>query len=223
MLLKNFCEKGDVVDSILIDKFRDKANERRFCQLTYSDVNGINQWHCICSAMDWISVAVDKIDFYPKLHLFGCNHDTTLKILSLLMRVAMLKEGVEQLHRVLHETAEVYLNNDRSVWGDNPFGQTDNEYFETLRSCFGVHPVNLKGFKCGDTESKRFASWPYVGTDGFGVILYPQKVGGEDITITMSFESLEQYANIRYNYLDDLIETIDTKMEISRNHILDQG
>ena len=198
------------MDSTLIDMFRKKVNEDHFCQIKYSDVDGINQWHCICSAMDWINVAVYKIDFYPKLHLFGYNHDTTLEILSLLMRVAMLKEGVEQLHRVLCVTAEAYLKDDRRVWGDNPFGQTDNEYFETLRSCFGVHPINLKGFKYGDTENKRFAGWPSVGLGEFEVILYPQKTNGEDIVISISFEELEQYATIRYNHLNELIEIIDT-------------
>lgn len=201
------------MDSTLIDKFRTKANEGNFCQSHYSNINGINQWHCICSAMDWITVAVDKIDFYPQLHLLGYNHDTTLTILTLLMRVAMLKEGVEQLHRVLFATSEVYLKDERSVWGDNPFGQTDNEYFETLRSCFGVHPINLKGFKHGDTENKRFASWPYVGFGDFEVMLYPQKTGGEDITIRMSFKQLEQYATIRYNHLNELITILDEKIQ----------
>lgn len=201
------------IDSALIDKFREKANEGHFCQLHYSNINGINQWHCICSAMDWISVAVDKINFHPSLHFIGCNHDTTLNILSLLMRVAMLKEGIEQLHRVLFATTEVYLKDDRSIWGANPFGQTDNEYFETLRSCFGVHPINLKGFKHGDSETKRFASWPYVAFGEFEVILYPQKAGGEDITIGMSFEQLEQYATKRYNHLTALIENLDGKIK----------
>lgn len=205
--------KGDMMDSTLIDKFRTKANEGNFCQSHYSNINGINQWHCICSAMDWITVAVDKIDFYPQLHLLGYNHDTTLTILTLLMRVAMLKEGVEQLHRVLFATSEVYLKDERSVWGNNPFGQTDNEYFETLRSCFGVHPINLKGFKHGDTENKRFASWPYVGFGDFEVMLYPQKTGGEDITIRMSFKQLEQYATIRYNHLNELITILDEKIQ----------
>lgn len=202
-----------MMDSTLIDKFRTKANEGNFCQSHYSNINGINQWHCICSAMDWITVAVDKIDFYPQLHLLGYNHDTTLTILTLLMRVAMLKEGVEQLHRVLFATSEVYLKDERSVWGNNPFGQTDNEYFETLRSCFGVHPINLKGFKHGDTENKRFASWPYVGFGDFEVMLYPQKTGGEDITIRMSFKQLEQYATIRYNHLNELITILDEKIQ----------
>lgn len=206
------------MDSILIEKFREKANEGHFCQLHYSDINGINQWHCVCSAMDWINVAVDNIDFHPQLHLFGCNHDTTLKILSLLMRVAMLKEGIEQLHRVLFATAEVYLKDDRRIWGSNPFGQTDNEYFETLRACFGAHPINLKGFRHGDTENKRFAGWPYVGLGDFEVILYPQKTGGEDITISMSFQQLEQYATIRYNHLNELIEILDEKIKGEFNH-----
>ena len=201
------------MDNTLIDAFREKENERRFCQLHYSDVNGINKWHCICSAMDWISVAVHEIDFHPQLHFLGYNHDTTLKILSLLMRVAMIKEGVEQLHRVLNDTAEVYLKDDRRVWGTNPFNLTDNEYFETLRSCFGVHPINLKGFRHGDTENKRFASWPAVSLGQFEVTLYPQKANGEDIDIAMSFDQLEQYATIRYNHLNELIAAIDEKIE----------
>jgi hypothetical protein len=201
------------IDSTLIDKFREKADEGHFCYFHYSNINGINQWHCICSAMDWISVAVDKIEFHPQLHFLGYNHDTTLTILSLLMRVAMLKEGIEQLHRVLFATAEVYLKDDCSIWGSNPFGQTDNEYFETLRSCFGVHPINLKGFKQGDTETKRFASWPYVDLGEFEVMLYPQKAGGEDITISMSFDQLEQYAIKRYSHLNELIEILDKKLQ----------
>lgn len=202
-----------MMDCSLINEFREKANEGHLCQLHYSDINGINQWHCICSAMDWISVAVDEIDFYPRLHLFGYNHETTLKILSLLMRVAMLKEGIEQLHRVLFETTEVYLKDDRTVWGDNPFRQTDNEYFETMRSCFGVHPINLKGFRHGDTENRRFASWPYVWLGGFEVTLCPQKTGGDDITIPMSFQHLEQYATIRYNHLNELIAILNERIQ----------
>lgn len=162
--------------------------------------------------MDWITVAVDEIDFHPKLHLFGSNHGTTMQILSLLMQVALIKEGIEQLHRVLYETTEVYLKEDKTVWANNPFGQTDNEYFETLRSCFGAHPVNLKGFKQNDAENKRFASWPFVGLGEFEVILYPQKTGGEDISISISFDQLEQYANLRYNHLNDLMILLDKKM-----------
>ena len=134
------------------------------------------------------------------------------------MRVAMLKEGIEQLHRVLFATAEVYLKDDRRIWGSNPFGQTDNEYFETLRACFGAHPIILKGFRQGDTEIKRFAGWPNVGLGDFEVILYPQKTGGEDITISMSFQQLEQYATIRFIHLNELIEILDEKIKGEFNH-----
>lgn len=140
------------MDRILIDRFRDKANERHYCQHAYSSVDGKNLWHCICSAMDWITVGVIDINFHPDLQFYGHNEKKTHEILMLLMQISMIKEGIEQLHRVFMSTSEIFLNADTSVWGGNPFSQTDNEYFETLRACFGAHPVNLKGFRCSDNE-----------------------------------------------------------------------
>lgn len=200
------------MDRDLIDKFRGKANEHSYCQRKYSCINGKNLWHCICSAMDWITVGVTNIDFHPDLQLFGHNEEKTLGILMLLMQVAMIKEGIEQLHRVLANTDGIYLNTDTSIWGDNPYFQTDNEYFETLRACFGAHPVNLKGFKGIENEKKRFASWPFVAINGFEVLLYPSTSTGCDLALNISFDQLERYAIKRYCHLRDLISLIDTDM-----------
>ena len=124
----------------------------------------------------------------------------------------MIKEGVEQLHRVFTNTEDVYLNSETTIWSGNQFSMTDNAYFETLRACFGAHPVNLKGFKGIETEERRYASWPYVGNDGFSVRLYPGSSSGSYIEITIPFYQLEQYAERRYAYLHELIKIIDAKI-----------
>ena len=44
-----------------IEAFRDEVNKDKFVLSKYKMVNGKNQWGCICSAMDWITVAIEYI------------------------------------------------------------------------------------------------------------------------------------------------------------------
>lgn len=44
-----------------IEAFRDEVNKDKFVFSRYKMVNGKNQWGCICSAMDWITVAIEYI------------------------------------------------------------------------------------------------------------------------------------------------------------------
>ena len=44
-----------------INEFRDEVNSDKFVLSKYKMVNGKNQWGCICSAMDWITVAIEYI------------------------------------------------------------------------------------------------------------------------------------------------------------------
>jgi hypothetical protein len=201
------------MDENLITTFREKANENDYCYRTYSRYNGKNLWNCICSAMDWITVGVSNISFRPDTEFLGHRSETTIEVLTLLMRIAMIKEGIEQLHRVIFETNEIYLNKDISVWTDNQFGLTDNEYFETLCACFGAHPVNLKGFKGLKNEERRFSSWSFCGLGKFTVILYPSTIMGEDISIEISFEQLEQYIEKRYFHLTELTNLLEQKIQ----------
>lgn len=200
------------MDREIIKAFRNKANEQNYCCEHYSDVDGKNQWNCMCSAMDWISVAVDEIDFHPLSCRIGHNPKATMDVLMLLMRVALIKEGVEQLHRVIYGTSEMYLKDEKSVWANNDFNMTDNQYFETLRAYFGVHPINLNGFRQNDKEDKCYASWSYGGLDGFEVSLYPRKTDGKDCTLPISFERLERYATRRYNHLRDMVDVLDRRI-----------
>ena len=195
------------MDKLLIESFRDEINKSRYSWETFRDVNGKNQWNCICSAMDWITVAVDGIDFIPNIKINEHGSKKTFDVLTLLMRIAVIKEGIEQLHRVLYCTKEQYRKDDKTVWKGKLFGMTDNEHFETFRACFGVHPVNLKGFS-GERSLKRFASWPFLETNGFSVFLYPSDKNDKNIILSICFEQLEEYANLRYIHLMDMTQMI---------------
>lgn len=192
------------MDRILIDTFREAMNYDAFGSYKFSDVNGKNKWNCVCSAMDWITVAVDGINFKPDLTYIGHQTNGSVIVLTLIMRVALIKEGIEQLHRVFYDTNETYLNDSCDIWSRHPFGETDNAHFETIRACFGAHPINLK--ECGGKDSGRmFACWSYVGLDDFNVILYPSSTEGHDIFLSISFEKLERYTMTLYNHLRDLL------------------
>lgn len=188
----------------LIDLFRDTMISGWYGETRFSNVEGKNKWNCICSAMDWLTVAVDEIEFHPNIVNIGHDDEATLTVLTLIMRIALIKESIEQLHRVFYNTSEIYMKDSYEVWEAQPFGETDNEHFETIRSCFGAHPINLKSIK-GEQAGRRFASWPYVGEADFSVRLYPAAVNGSYKVLHISFDKLEQYASIRYNHLNDLM------------------
>ena len=196
------------MDEQLIRAFRDKANENDCCRKSFSNIDGRNKWNCICSAMDWITVAIASIDFSPSLQVFGENDETTIAVLTLLMRIAIIKEGIEQLHRILMNTNETYRNNENIIWPDNPYTNTDNEYFEMIRACFGAHPINLKLKRFGASEIRHFASWPYVSENGFEVMLYPNTIHETRQSIAISFSALEEYTKLRYQHLMELTDVI---------------
>lgn len=195
------------MDQLLIEKFRNRINETEYAWKTFSNVKGRNQWNCICSAMDWITVAVNGIDFMHGMSGIRHGSEKTFDVLTLIMRIALIKEGIEQLHRVLYGTSEQYRKDDKIVWNGDPFGQTDNEYFEILRACFGAHPINLKGLT--NSNMRQFASWPFMGTNGFSVFLYPSNSEEENLILSISFEQLEKYALLRYQHLTDMIQIIE--------------
>ena len=86
--------------------------------------------------------------------------------------------------------------------------EDDNNYFKTIRACFGAHPVNLN-----QENSKRFASWPFqshFNTGDLSVHLYSRDVGKEDLTLNLNINELLEFLRIRYEYLDVIADRIET-------------
>ena len=62
---------------------------------------------------------------------------------SYISSVDIIVEAVQQLHRVIFSTAEQLFSKDTDCFPQNKFNKNDLDYFKTIRSCFGAHPVNL--------------------------------------------------------------------------------
>lgn len=208
----------DIIDIELISKFRDKVNSNSYFVLQrYKNVNEKNQWNIICSCMDWISVAIRNL--YDMK-----NDNTNIDILSMqtylyISSIDIVFEAIKQLHRVLAGDNSIPFEKDNSVFKKNtPFEyMDDNSYFKHIRAIFGAHPINLK-----DKNGQWFASWPYnhsVDDDDFQVRLYSNKLDQEDISFGIKFNELNNFLNLRYSYLNDLIEMINNQYH---NYVLEK-
>ena len=197
-----------MINRSLIDKFRDEVNNNDWTFFEYINKNNKNKWNCICSAMDWITVASEYLESHP-LRSFSTYQ--SMELYTAISCVDLIVEAVEQLHRVIFDTRKIVFEKDRDCFPDNSFQQCDREYFKTLRACFGAHPVNLDDPEDADNKTaRRFASWSTqsVGIGDFTVVLYSNKVNGNDIFLGISFSQLQAFAEKYYNHLNALKDAL---------------
>ena len=208
------------MNAVLIDSFRTWVNSNKYCLWKYRGER-VGCWHCLCSAMDWITVAIDYLSEAETNHLEEPRSNAG-KAFMYIMHIGMLKEGVEQLHRVVFDTPDTVFKEDNDIFPGNQFGQSDSEWFETLRACFGAHPVNLKNPKEPKNKKRHYyASWSFkpIPLDNeradFAVELYPRSSLDDRIQIMMNLSQLSAYANKLNNHIDTV------NRELIRQHRVD--
>lgn len=200
-----------MLDKQLIDEFGMYINSSNWTYFKYKNNHNQNQWNCICSAMDWIDVAIEYINNHP-LSALGAYQ--SIELYSYLTCVDIIVEAIEQLHRVIYSTPKRIFEDDSECFNGNQFNQNDRDYFKHLRACFGAHPVNLNDPEDENKKAKRFASWSggNFGIDDFSVILYSNKIHGEDILLGLKFNQIDTFVEKYYNHLSEL------KMELNRQY-----
>ena len=201
------------MDISIIGDFRDQVNSKGFVYFWYRSRDDRNLWNCICSAMDWITVAVEHIN---SVDLEKARSMGSMDVFTYISSVDLIIESVQQLHRVISDKTPFPFTDSTDIFADNQFEQNDLRYFKTLRSCFGAHPVNLK--EPGQEESqdlRRFASWSSTawGKGTASVILYPNKPGGKDIYLSVDLSQVFRFGEKYYDYLKVLGECIDKQYE----------
>lgn len=198
-----------MLDEKILQDFRCTVNHGDWTLFKYVNVDDKNKWNIICSAMDWIEVSVEYMNCHPLTKLWPRQ---SMEFFSYIACVYVMVEAVEQLHRVIFSTDKQIFGKDRTCFPENPFGQCDRVYFETIRSCFGAHPVNLKDPQDPNNKDiKRYASWS-VGSltydADFSVILYSNKHEKGNIILNVWFEEIDNFAQKYYFYLNELREKI---------------
>lgn len=202
-----------MLDKQLIIEFRDYVNSNDWTLFYYKNKGGQNLWNCICSAMDWIDVATQYMCCHPLSSIRG---EHSIELFSYIACVDMVMEAVEQLHRVICSTTKQVFRKDHDCFLDNPFQQTDREYFKTIRSCFGAHPVNLKEpGRSRNNAMRRFASWSggFAGPGDFSVILYSNRVNEPNTILGIHYCQIEQFVEKYYGHLSFLKRQLEQQYE----------
>lgn len=191
----------------LIDRFRDKVNSNDFVLFKYHAVQGKDKWSCICSAMDWITVAIEYISDVRNGKR-SCLQ--SMEMFAYIASIDVVWEAVQQLHRVLFNTNRIPFKNENECFEEKILEEDDNDYFKTLRASFGAHPVNLNGREKGE---KYFASWSGDMLGDYSVLLYSNKVGNGFRTMYLKMNELNKFLDKRYAYLNQLMDEIDRQYE----------
>jgi len=209
------------LDPSIISKFRARVNNRAFID-RYKNVNGKNLWNVVCSAMDWISVAVDGI---PLIELesskMGTDHHQTLNLIAYIVAIDNMYESIRQLYRVLCVKDCYPLRQDKSIFQQSEI--PDDVYFKQIRAVFATHPVQLHSAdgRPRDPKERFFASWASsgIGIEDFTVFLYSGNADAQDGTIPfgVSISKVNRYAEVRYSLLNPLSDKVS---DLAQNYKL---
>lgn len=199
------------MDEKLINKFRERVNENYFVLHIYKNIGGKNKWNCICSAMDWISVSVHYLCSKRVLNITKDENMNSIEVYTFLSCIDILWESIQQLHRVFYNTTGIPFIEEKKIFCNNQFSMDDNNFFKTVRACFGAHPVNLYDSFNGANKERRFASWSgsFGRKNEFSVMLYDSDESDQTIIFDINFKELWLFAEQRYNYLNNLMDLIE--------------
>lgn len=191
----------------LINKFRLEVNSNWFVLFKYRNVDDKNQWNCICSAMDWLNVAMEYI---IDVHNGNRSTNQSMEMYAYISSIAIVWESVQQLHRVFFNNDNYPFKNEHVCFSNRIFEEDDNNYFKSIRAAFGAHSVNIKT----NDGKKFFASWPNLSYSGdYSIFLYTNKVDGEDKIMCIKIDELHNFLDIRYNYLNKLMDEIASQYQ----------
>ncbi len=193
-------------DTKLISQFREAVTENRYVLFKYENVDGKCKWNCICSAMDWITVAMEYVQAV-KEGTVTFKH--CMEKYAYIAAIDNVWEAVLQLHRVFIDEKTIPFAGANQIFKDKAIpSKDDNTYFKEIRSVFGAHPVNLNNNK----NERYFASWPtehFIGKGDYSVLIYSNDYKNDILlSFNIFFSELDEFLLERYGYLNVIADSI---------------
>lgn len=194
-----------MIDNSKIREFRNYINENKEYIFKTKISNGKNRWSIICSAMDWITIGVNRIsdlDFSTR-NIKDIDRFTT-EVIFYISMIDIIFESIKQLHRVIVDRKTIPFSKDKSCFTNNSH-LDDNSYFKHIRAIFGAHPVNLRD----NNHEKWYASWPSFDSSNnkkydLIVYLYPLDSEKNMKEFGIIIKELNCFLEKRFHYLDEL-------------------
>jgi len=194
-----------------IESFREFVNENQdFILNQYQNINGKNHWNLLCSCMDWLTVSATYLQNPPRLD--SNLNIQAMQMFTLISSIDLIYESITQLHRIFFTDNKIPFKGEKVFFSKRIFDQDDNNYFKSIRSAFGAHPINLKDKNLKDEKFQRFASWPstnFISRKGLTVQLYSSINEEDDLLMNLYWDELMAFAIQRYEYLDKLTNQIN--------------
>lgn len=206
-----------------IDQFRAFINDFQsgFVHHHYLVTNERNGWSCICSAMDWLTEAVDALpEFQKRARGRGARW---IDLYGLISCIDVTMDATEQLHRCVFQRGGKPAEFPFPAKGifSKPTGfesLSDRKFFKELRAGFGAHPVNMEDSEntvSPKERARRFASWvlsserfQMLGDFDFSVRLYSSVKGVEDIHLGVKVSELEEFCKLFHAHLEAIVAEI---------------
>lgn len=196
-----------ILDRNLYDNFRARVNQDNFVYFYYNNRNEKNNFNCICSAMDWIDVALEYINNYK----FNCNDSLNKQSIDLYIScIDIICQSINQLSRVLLDYSHDVFGGEKGCFMSRCEAFTDiddNAYFKEIRACFGAHPVNI-----GERGHKHFASWPSVASfteESYSLLVYKSNYSDDEFIFEVKIDELNSFLIKRYKFIEELIDKIN--------------
>lgn len=199
-----------MLDIKVINDFRDFINSNSdYIYHKTHNKGGKNKFNIICSAMDWITVAVNNINEFSSDFERAQIDRYCMHVFSYISTIDIILESVIQLSRVITEKNESPFKGECIFFSENTLSD-DDEYFKHIRAVFGAHPVNLKNSE--NSNERWFASWPTVphfAKYDMQVFLYSNNPEKSDKVFGIYIKELNKYVKRKYLYIRFLKKFIE--------------
>lgn len=198
-----------ILDCNLYNNLRARVNLDNFVYFYYNNRNGKNNFNCICSAMDWIDLALEYINNY-ELNYNDSLNKQGIDFYTYISCIDIICQSINQLSRVLLDSRKDVFSGDNSCFMSRceAFADIDdNAYFKEIRACFGAHPVNI-----GETGHKLFASWPsksFFTKEAYSILVYKSNISDTEFKFEVKIKELNSFLIKRYKFIEKLIDKIN--------------
>lgn len=108
-------------------QFREYVNEHANTLIILSsEMEHENYWNCICSAMDWMDLAVEKLENSQISKLDWREY--SLQIYMHISYIDIIWESIKKLHSLLIDKGSTPFEGDNSIFQDERLGLDDNRF-----------------------------------------------------------------------------------------------
>ena len=214
----------------ILRKLRNKINEQK--NISYNKMYGkYRAWDKICAIMNRLD---DTVEYLNTIELnTGKYKRSAFDFFDFMNNASVVIDCVKELSKIF-EVSDSEIKNSTNIFnkvGSDGNG-TDEKYFEYLRSLCSVHPVETsrhKSYQDNDFECSPYVLWNnslrlFNDDCDIYAVVYTSKDNESFKRVGIYIEQVFKYVEIRVNFIEKIIDYIDTYqkdmiLKLKKQHI----